>query len=377
MKPKPLKNMATADGDASAALRGLLQPIATEEQKAVEQYLLRNFSISPQQAKRLAMGKYEEILKANPYHDHKGQFTSKDKASHTSEWAEFGSPAKMSKVMENREERIKLFDKHLEELRDDGVVFSHVADGALTSKSMTAEQWDKAVGGTVSPKELVHGMFGSAGSKDGLSFRYSEEGKSLRMKAEGLTVHGIKTKTVERTFYFHSNVVSHDYFEIERGEQGKGAAKAMFKHAVPIYKKMGLNGIMVTANLDAGGYAWARFGFKMTNRGDAMELAAHAEKQWRYLGQGNHPEAKAVKEVLSKLKANARDDKNWEDIPHQLASMHTPALSEHLRKGDKKAVSKVLLRNSNWSGKLHFSDSESMSRLAKYVGLKRPKKKTV
>ena len=44
--------------------------------------------------------------------------------------------------------------------------------------------------------------------------------------------------------------------------QGKGIAKGIIKALIPAYRKMGVDMIEVNANMDVGGYTWARFGFK-------------------------------------------------------------------------------------------------------------------
>jgi GNAT superfamily N-acetyltransferase len=63
-----------------------------------------------------------------------------------------------------------------------------------------------------------------------------------------------------RTFGRNGSV-HHDIFQLNRSHQGNGAASAWYKHTSEQYRKAGFDRIEMLANLDVGGYAWARQGF--------------------------------------------------------------------------------------------------------------------
>lgn len=68
---------------------------------------------------------------------------------------------------------------------------------------------------------------------------------------------------LNRTFRYdgYKKVVSHDYFELPEELQGKGIAKKIFKGLFSEYERMGIDRVEVSANMDVGGYCWAKYGF--------------------------------------------------------------------------------------------------------------------
>lgn len=46
----------------------------------------------------------------------------------------------------------------------------------------------------------------------------------------------------------------------------KGGGKGLFRTSLGVYKSLGITKISVHANIDVGGYAWAKYGFKITQR---------------------------------------------------------------------------------------------------------------
>ena len=55
-------------------------------------------------------------------------------------------------------------------------------------------------------------------------------------------------------------VAVHDYFKA--GRTGGGLAKDVMRASMDEYKKLGIDKVTVHANIDVGGYAWAKFGFR-------------------------------------------------------------------------------------------------------------------
>jgi hypothetical protein len=56
-------------------------------------------------------------------------------------------------------------------------------------------------------------------------------------------------------------VADHDHLEISRGLQGSGFAEAFNRNLYDWYRRSGITRVELTANIDVGGYAWARAGF--------------------------------------------------------------------------------------------------------------------
>lgn len=65
----------------------------------------------------------------------------------------------------------------------------------------------------------------------------------------------------------------HAHLSLNRKLQGQGFAEAWNSHLMAWYSESGLDRVEVSANIDAGGYTWARQGFDWKEDGDAKEIA--------------------------------------------------------------------------------------------------------
>lgn len=66
---------------------------------------------------------------------------------------------------------------------------------------------------------------------------------------------------LRRTFDMQTGRVRHDSFEIPRDHQNLGLSSVFTQHAVDLYDELGVTDISLKANLEVGGYVWARYGF--------------------------------------------------------------------------------------------------------------------
>jgi len=79
---------------------------------------------------------------------------------------------------------------------------------------------------------------------------------------------------LERTFHFNGlKNVDHDYFKIPKGVQGGGLSKQLFRVLYEQYQNAGIQILNVHANIDVGGYTWAKYGFGATNNEFVYNLA--------------------------------------------------------------------------------------------------------
>lgn len=343
----------------------------------------------------------ELIEKANPYHDKNGRFTTKDKAVSVAAWAAWGSPKKYEAAMGNKETRLKVYKEELGMLKDKGIQMK-----GYTYKDLTPAEWDAMSGGKVSPKEFVTAMIGreslakrgTTGEEEGpVKVIYNPEYGQLSFTALHTKVHGVDVEEVTRRFDLRGKSVDHTFFKVPRDQQGGGVAKRLFKECVPMYRKLGLEKITVHANIDAGGYAWARFGFEPDSPTQARRV--HDEFKARTLmSVGNvvdklSPAAKKEWDVIRGLhdKMTASLDNGgseWKHIPYTLSRGRYPKLSEELSKiknpwtdspiltkSDPGALMRHAMGNANWYGHVRLNDEAQMARLGKYVGIRRPRKK--
>jgi hypothetical protein len=185
---------------------------------------------------------------------------------------------------------------------------------------------------------------------------YHGNGFSISGQADGARI--------TRSFTWDANghiTVDHDYFQIRDDLQKSNFSKRQLHKQFRFYAENGINTVKVHANIDVGGYAWARAGFT-PSAGSVSEL-----RDW-------------VGMRLSRLRASG-------SITDQQASV-----IEHLRsrmeKGDKLAVwdtadledvvtyngktmklGQHLLVNSNWYGSVNMKSAEAAERIMKYYGV--------
>lgn len=185
-----------------------------------------------------------------------------------------------------------------------------------------------------SDKPPFDGVFMITRTEDG-------EGVSIRRRIGGSSGSG-EDNRADREFRRKGGklVVDHSVFTLDPADRGYG--KTFLRQSMAAYKKMGVSSITLHANIDVGGYAWARYGF--TPDKDSWErlkedLGSFAQYQPK-TAKWNHAR-KLLKE----------DDPRaiWElaDIP---------------------TLGKRLLLKSDWTGGLNLKDKDAMRRFTTYVG---------
>ncbi len=114
--------------------------------------------------------------------------------------------------------------------------------------------------------------------------------------------------TLSRKFFVDAEgrkVVDHHLFEISKELQGKGVSKRVFQSLYEQYKATGIERMEVFANIDIGGYTWARYGFCVESRDEvisAIRFSALTSKQEKrimaivdeHFKTSNEPDRKSV-----------------------------------------------------------------------------------
>jgi hypothetical protein len=99
--------------------------------------------------------------------------------------------------------------------------------------------------------------------------------------ADGITI-GEYTRTID----FETNKASSDYFKLYNSSQGKDVGKQLLAGNVAMYQKMGLDAVEVHADIDVGGYAWAKYGYVPTERSWQNDLNVWMTEKLDELGGG-------------------------------------------------------------------------------------------
>lgn len=143
--------------------------------------------------------------------------------------------------------------------------------------------------------------------------------------------------------------VYHAYFAA--GSRGQGSGKRFFRVAFGEYKAIGVSTVGVSANIDVGGYAWARFGFLPKTDSDWRSLARTVQsKADSLLARGDiTPE---VHRQIGALTSGSDRRNLW-----KVADMQHEGVS----------VGKKLLMNTHWSGQIKLTDREQMQRFTAYT----------
>jgi SPP1 gp7 family putative phage head morphogenesis protein len=116
-----------------------------------------------------------------------------------------------------------------------------------------AESFSKTeIGGIVKPCKI----------RD-ITIEHDMYSKKLHIQVHGNGPSG-GSITLHRDFFFENSVrtVEHAYFKIPNEIQGGGFSKQLFQHLYKEYAAAKVQRIKVHANLDVGGYTWARYGFR-------------------------------------------------------------------------------------------------------------------
>jgi HK97 family phage portal protein len=167
--------------------------------------------------------------------------------------------------------------------------------------------------------------------------------------------------TVNRLYHKGSDgekVVTHSFFEVAGERRGSGIGKTVLRNSMAEYKAMGVSRVELHANIDAGSYVWAKFGFKPS------------ESEWKSV-RGK------LKDRLDILLGDGRiDKKQYARISKHVESDDPSAiwkianLRAKTKQGDGggSTIGRALLTNQSWNGSLDLSDRNAMRKFRRYVG---------
>lgn len=164
---------------------------------------------------------------------------------------------------------------YIARMRDKGIRITEGAINRLNNSSFNNLDIDRL-------NDNIQGIFSKhGGSELSLTVREYNDSILLRWRGEdGLSL--------ERSFFVDEQgrkVVDHELFRLPTEMQGKGISKQIFRVLYEQYKAAGVERIEVYANIDVGGYTWARYGFCAKDRDTVLnavrfyELTPRQEKR--------------------------------------------------------------------------------------------------
>jgi len=150
--------------------------------------------------------------------------------------------------------------------------------------------------------------------------------------------------------------VENKLLSLHSSMQGKGYGTSLLRAQIAEYKRLGVARMNVTANIDVGGYTWAKMGYA------PKSVAAFRE---------------AVMEIVDdKLASGVLTSEDKELITRTLRlgagnPKHMPAALAKLTNAEGKQIGKEALLGSYWEGYLDFTDADALAFFEKTVSATR------
>ena len=127
-----------------------------------------------------------------------------------------------------------------------------------TATETFLKNWDAHIG--MDPQEFKKEFLGGVDAE----MRVESMG-STRMDVSGTLKDGDKSiGTFNRELNFADGKAYSAFFKIEKSHQDSDIGKRVLSGNVAMYEKLGFTEVGVTANIDVGGYAWAKYGYVPT-----------------------------------------------------------------------------------------------------------------
>lgn len=160
----------------------------------------------------------------------------------------------------------------------------------------------------------------------------------------------------------------HTYFQVHEDLQGTSLAKDILSGQVDMYQELGMDRVTLEANLDVGGYAWAKYGFEPETNMSWRRAAEHVENLVFDLHFDQGRIDLATHDAVLKLTESPQKRSLW-----AIADIRTPVRAEDYETGEvvTRPLGKHLLMGSSWGGVLDLKDEASMQRFRSYVGGRR------
>lgn len=138
--------------------------------------------------------------------------------------------------------------------------------GRFKAEKATADKflevWESKVGDA--PAEFKRDFLGGVNST--MSIDASADGRRWSIKGSVLDSNGQAIGTYERTIDWDRKTATSDYFALNRNATGGDVGKRLLAGNVESYQRMGIEQVKVHANIDVGGYAWAKYGYVPTQQ---------------------------------------------------------------------------------------------------------------
>jgi hypothetical protein len=159
---------------------------------------------------------------------------------------------------------------------------------------------------------------------------------------------------MSRSFDPSSKTVDHSFFKVDKALRDDGVGMKMLSNLLPIYEKNGYKAIEVHANIDIGGYVWARCGFKLNTADRINDFSRVVERRAAREGLTSY---------LQGIPKNA-------DMARAVANLKMKDKDGNVVNGaDGKPISigKKLLLDTDWYGRVDLTDKTNRKQYHDYI----------
>ena len=149
------------------------------------------------------------------------------------------------------------------------------------------ERWNETV--DMTPQEFKDQFLG--GLEGDMSISYFADSDSIKVHGNITDEAGnIHLAEFDRTIDFDDQTAESEWFKVTSNERGQGIGKKLMAGNMDMYEKLGIQTVDVHANIDVGGYAWARYGYVPTDESWERDLVPHIEEKLDEMAGGQRPE---------------------------------------------------------------------------------------
>jgi hypothetical protein len=208
------------------------------------------------------------------------------------------------------------------------------------------ETWNDHVG--EAPAEFQKEFLGGIPGTMQIRYEYYENPRTGKASTNEMRISGyikdadgVRIGEYTRKINFVSNTAESAYFALtSHRQQGKNLGKQMLAANVAMYQKMGLDRVNVHADIDVGGYAWAKYGYVPNDDSwDALRSDLN-DKLGRGSGTGSTPDSweemssSEQDDIFEKWKDDSFHDfydsevENWRDSGQALQEAKTTLASD-------------------------------------------------
>jgi GNAT superfamily N-acetyltransferase len=131
-------------------------------------------------------------------------------------------------------------------------------DNAKAEKFLA--RWNDTIG--EAPEDFKNEFLG--GMPATMRINYDADADKLEVRGDLRDEHGDAIGEYDRKLDLKNKSAYSAYFVMHREERGSGVGKKLLAANVALYQKLGFDKVTVSANIDVGGYAWARYGYVPT-----------------------------------------------------------------------------------------------------------------